>query len=99
MGVLWHGSEPIGDLPAVFESIRAQGLKFVLATNNSGSTIPEYQEKLANMGVQVSPEQVLTSADATFAYIRDNTYTEYSLYCWNGFIQEKREGSRFYRSG
>ena len=70
-GVLWHGSEPIGDLPAVFESIRAQGLKFVLATNNSGNTIPEYQEKLANMGVQVSPEQVLTSADATFAYIRD----------------------------
>lgn len=79
-GVLWHGSEPIGDLPAIFDSIRAQGLKFVLATNNSGSTIPEYQEKLANMGVQVSPEQVLTSADATFAYIRDNYPVQNTVY-------------------
>ncbi len=79
-GVLWHGSEPIGDLPAIFESIRAQGLKFVLATNNSGSTIPEYQEKLANMGVQVSPEHVLTSADATFAYIRDKYPTQNTVY-------------------
>lgn len=79
-GVLWHGSEPIGDLPAIFASIRAQGLKFVLATNNSGSTIPEYQEKLANMGVQVSPEQVLTSADATFAYIRDNYPVQNTVY-------------------
>lgn len=79
-GVLWHGSEPIGDLPAIFNSIRAQGLKFVLATNNSGSTIPEYQEKLANMGVQVSPEQVLTSADATFAYIRDNYPVQNTVY-------------------
>ena len=79
-GVLWHGSEPIGNLPAIFESIKAQGLKFVLATNNSGSTIPEYQNKLLNMGVQASPEQILTSADATFAYIRDNYPTQHTVY-------------------
>ncbi len=79
-GVLWQGSEPIGDLPAIFASIRAQGLKFVLATNNSGSTIPEYQEKLLKLGVQVSPDQILTSAAATFAYIQENHPTKKSVY-------------------
>ena len=50
-GVLWHDNEPIGDLPAIFNQIRALGLKFVLATNNSTKTIDEYLQKLSGFGV------------------------------------------------
>ncbi|MDD2521534.1 MAG: HAD-IIA family hydrolase [Anaerolineaceae bacterium] len=70
-GVLWHDNEPIGDLPAVFDQIRNLGLDFVLATNNSAKTIEEYQQKLADFGVEVKPEQILTSAVATFSYLRE----------------------------
>jgi 4-nitrophenyl phosphatase len=63
-GVLWHDSQPIGDLPQIFASIRAKGLKFVLATNNAVKTIPAFQSKLVGMGVSVSPEEIINSAMA-----------------------------------
>jgi 4-nitrophenyl phosphatase len=61
-GVLWRGDAPIGDLPRLFDRIRARGLKFVFATNNGTKTPEEYQQKLARLGVQVDASQVLTSA-------------------------------------
>lgn len=61
-GVLWKGDAPIGDLPATFKRIRERGLKFMFATNNGTKTPEEYQKKLANLGVDVEAEQVVTSA-------------------------------------
>jgi len=61
-GVLWKSDAPIGDLPATFARIRQRGLKFVFATNNGTRTPEDYQQKLASLGVDVEPWQVLTSA-------------------------------------
>ncbi|MCB0118316.1 MAG: hypothetical protein KDD72_04755, partial [Anaerolineales bacterium] len=61
-GVLWKGDAPIGDLPATFNRIRERGLKFVFATNNGTKTPEEYQQKLHDLGVEIEPEQVITSA-------------------------------------
>lgn len=71
-GVLWHDTEPIGNLPEIFAQIRSLGLDFVLATNNATKTIQEYVEKLAGFRVQVKSEQILTSAIATFHYLQSN---------------------------
>ncbi|MBP8048483.1 MAG: hypothetical protein KAY64_07035, partial [Anaerolineales bacterium] len=61
-GVVWKGDAPIGDLAATFNRIRERGLKFVFATNNGTKTPEEYQRKLADLGVEVETEQVVTSA-------------------------------------
>lgn len=61
-GVVWKGDAPIGDLAATFNRIRERGLKFVFATNNGTKTPEEYQRKLAELGVEVETEQVVTSA-------------------------------------
>ena len=61
-GVLWKGDAPIGDLSATFDRIRERGLKFMFATNNGTKTPEEYQKKLADLGVDVEAEQVVTSA-------------------------------------
>lgn len=61
-GVLWKGDAPIGDLPGTFQRIRERGLKFVFATNNGTKTPEEYQQKLAELGVDAAPEQIVTSA-------------------------------------
>ncbi len=61
-GVIWKGDAPIGDLPAIFKRIRERGLKFVFATNNGTKTPKEYQAKLADLGVDIEPSQVVTSA-------------------------------------
>jgi 4-nitrophenyl phosphatase len=63
-GVIWRGDAPIGDLPSIFSRIRDLGLKFVFATNNGTRTSEQYVSRLAGMGVQVEPWQVVTSAQA-----------------------------------
>lgn len=61
-GVIWKGDAPIGDLMSTFNRIRERGLKFVFATNNGTKTPEEYQRKLAELGVGVSTDQIVTSA-------------------------------------
>src|SRR5215217_3303149 len=63
-GVVWRGDAPIGDLAATFNRIRARGLKFVFATNNSTKTSEQYVAKLKGLGVEVEPWQVVTSSQA-----------------------------------
>lgn len=61
-GVIWRSDSPIGDLPAIFKRIEARGLKYVFATNNGTKTPEQYADVLGGLGVQVSPDQVVTSA-------------------------------------
>src|SRR6266545_1269112 len=63
-GVIWRGDTPIGDLPSIFNRIRAHGLKYVFATNNSTKTSEQYVAKLKGFGVEVEPWQVATSSQA-----------------------------------
>ena len=61
-GVVWRSDAPIGDLTAIFARIRQRGLKFVFATNNGTLTPEEYKSKLAKLGVEIDPSQIVTSA-------------------------------------
>jgi 4-nitrophenyl phosphatase len=61
-GVLWKADAPIGNLPAVFDRIRACGLKVAFATNNGTLTPKQYVERLAGFGVTAKPWQVVTSS-------------------------------------
>ena len=63
-GVVWRSDAPIGDLSAIFNRIRARGLKFVFATNNSTKTSEQYVTRLSEFGVDVEPWQVVTSSQA-----------------------------------
>ncbi|MCS6907465.1 MAG: HAD-IIA family hydrolase [Anaerolineales bacterium] len=68
-GVLWRQSQPIGDLPRIFEKIRQKNLKITLATNNATLTVSQYLQKLASFGVNLSPEQIVNSPQAAAAYM------------------------------
>lgn len=68
-GVLWLGSEPIGDLPAIFDRIKSLGLQTVLATNNATRTVGEYHEKLAGFGVHLEDWQIINSSQAAALFL------------------------------
>jgi 4-nitrophenyl phosphatase len=68
-GVLYRGAEPMPCLPEFFEFLRGQGIGFVMATNNSGSTPAQYAAKLAKMGAPVASDQIMTSGTATAAWL------------------------------
>jgi len=68
-GVLWHGDHPLPGLQAFFTFLRHHGVRFMLVTNNSSKTPAQYVNKLAGFGVEVAPDNILTSAQATAAYL------------------------------
>ena len=68
-GVLYLGDQPMPALCEFIAFLRARPIPFILATNNSTRTPQEYADKLARMGVQVSPAEILVSGQATARYL------------------------------
>jgi 4-nitrophenyl phosphatase len=68
-GVLYVGNQPMACLPEFIEFLRTRGIGFMLATNNSGLTPAQYSAKLAKMGAEVAPAEILTSGTATAAWL------------------------------
>ncbi|MGE3267881.1 MAG: HAD-IIA family hydrolase [Chloroflexota bacterium] len=69
-GVVYHGDRVIPSAPGFFRFLRQRGIPFLMTTNNSTLGPPQYVEKLARMEIDVSEDEVLGSADATAAYLR-----------------------------
>jgi 4-nitrophenyl phosphatase len=72
-GVLWHGEQPMPGLIDFFQTLRDRQIRFILATNNARLTQEQYVIKLAQMGVQVTPDEILTSSMATALYLAEHT--------------------------
>lgn len=70
-GVLWHGNVAIAGLTEFFQLLRAKNIRFILATNNASLTREQYVTKLANMGVAVALDEILTSGIATALYLAE----------------------------
>jgi 4-nitrophenyl phosphatase len=70
-GVLWHGNQAIAGLTDFFQTLRGLNLRFILATNNASHTPQQYVQKLADMGVTVDVEEIMTSAMATAMYLAE----------------------------
>lgn len=68
-GVLWHGTQPIPGLTEFFQTLNDLQIRFILATNNASLTPDQYVTKLAQMGVTVTQQQILTSGTATALYL------------------------------
>lgn len=68
-GVLYLGDQPMPCLREFFAFLRERPIPFILATNNSTRTSQEYADKLARMGVQVSPAEILVSGQATARFL------------------------------
>ncbi len=74
-GVLWHGNKPLSGLTEFFSSLRKAKIPFVLATNNASLTQQQYIKKLADMGVEVNANEILTSSMATAQYLKETLPT------------------------
>jgi 4-nitrophenyl phosphatase len=70
-GVLYRENDPMPGLVEFFDFLRRRGVRYLLATNNSTRTPAQYIEKMASMGVHITPADLITSAQATAAYLRE----------------------------
>jgi 4-nitrophenyl phosphatase len=64
-GVVYTGNTPLPGAAAFCAYLLASGRRFQCITNNSTLSAEQYAVKLGGMGIDVTPEQVLTSSEAT----------------------------------
>lgn len=63
-GVVYVGTEAVSGVPGVLASARKRGITVAFVTNNASRTPEAVAAKLARLGVQAEPEDVVTSAQA-----------------------------------
>lgn len=71
-GVIWRSYEPVLDIQALFDRIDQIKCQAFCVTNNSTSTVGGYLEKMKNFGVELAPDQIITSAEATACYLEEH---------------------------
>ncbi|MGD2161597.1 MAG: HAD-IIA family hydrolase [Anaerolineales bacterium] len=69
-GVLWRGHTFLPGVKNFFDTLRARETPFLLVTNNATASPESAVDRLANIDVAISPEEVLTSALATAGYLK-----------------------------
>lgn len=79
-GVLYRGSNSLPGGRETLDALGAAGKAFMLATNNSMATPERYTSKLANMGMDVDSDLILTSGTATADYLTENAPAGAGLY-------------------
>lgn len=71
-GTMYNGSELIETARDFVAELDMLGIPYVFLTNNATKSQEEAVQKLLEMGVDTSPQNMYTSSMATAAYIREN---------------------------
>ncbi len=71
-GTVYLGDKKIDGALEALDILKSKGKKVCFLTNNSSKSNGTYMQKLGNMGIEVSEEELYTSANATVEYLLDN---------------------------
>ena len=69
-GTVYLGERWIDGAPAFLHKIEETGRNYVFVTNNSSKNAAVYVEKLHRMGLDVEEDKIVTSGQATIAYLQ-----------------------------
>lgn len=69
-GVLWVGNQALPGVAAFFAFLQTRNIRYVLVSNNATRRADYTIARMNDMGVQVAPGNVLTSAEATPRWVR-----------------------------
>ncbi len=71
-GVLYRGKTGLPGGPELLAFLGEVGVHYLLVTNNSTLSQVQFAERLAGMGMAVSPDEIMTSGVATASYLADS---------------------------
>ncbi len=92
-GTFYLGDRLIPGSLAFIDAVRKTGRDFLFMTNNSSRNADYYVQKLARLGLQVGPEKVLTSTQATAICCRQRFGDQRAFVLGNEYmIRELAEG-------
>lgn len=68
-GTIYLGGNPFDFAIRFIKNLRASGRRVLFYTNNASHTTPFYYEKLARLGFDPQPGEIMTSGDVTFEFL------------------------------
>lgn len=71
-GTIYLGDRWIDGAPEFLRKIEASGRSFCFMTNNSSKSADVYIDKLHRMGLDITPQQLITSGHATMHFLHKN---------------------------
>lgn len=72
-GVVWLAGHAIPGSADAIGRLRRNGERVAFVTNNSGPTVKEYLDRLHDAGVEVEPDELVTSAQAAASLLQPGT--------------------------
>lgn len=70
-GVIYRGDEPLPHASETLRELRNRGCRIYFLTNNATKSREDYQSKLEKMHIEVSLDEIMTSAYATALYLKE----------------------------
>lgn len=70
-GTIYLSDELIPGAKEFLEGLKERGINRVFLTNNSSRSAKAYVEKLENLGLEVTEDEIMTSGKATVLYLQD----------------------------
>ena len=87
-GVIWRGGEIIDGSPEAVSRLRAAGQRLLFVTNNSNPTVEDTVTKLAGFGIEIQPDELVTSSMAAASLLEPGTT---ALVCGGPGVDEALE--------
>jgi len=79
-GTLFRGAVPLPGLSRLFAFLQSRRISFVVVSNNATKTATDYQRRLAEQGVHVPEDRILTAGAATAGLLQRELEAGASLY-------------------
>lgn len=76
-GVVWLAGQPIPGSPEAIAQLRRRGERLAFVTNNSAATVAEYVARLSHAGVEVTPDELVTSSQAAASLLKPAARVSY----------------------
>lgn len=88
-GTIYLGTEWIDGAMDFLKAVKDSGRDYVFLTNNSSKNPNAYVDKLSKMGLNVTKDKIISSGDATIAYVKKNYPGEKVYLLGNSLLREQ----------
>lgn len=75
------------------EHVKKIGGRYIFLTNNSSKSVDKYIEKLANLGIESTADDFLTSVNATVKYLSEKNYKKIYAFGTESFCSQLAQSS------
>ncbi|MBE7023839.1 MAG: HAD-IIA family hydrolase [Ruminococcaceae bacterium] len=87
-GTLYLDNDLFDGTTEFLEYIKSSGGKYLFLTNNSSKSVNKYVEKMANLGIETTENDFLTSSQATSLYLKKKKYKKIYVFGTDSLKEE-----------